>query len=130
MLSYDSGSFCVEAIDITLQDRDAALAEIYHRLEQAQTRMKTHYDKGHQEFEFAIGDYVWVGRPGNKLSPHYYSPFQVLLCIGSVAYQLVLPPSNKIHNVFHVSLHKPFKGVPPSTLHMLPPLMEEQVCST
>lgn len=132
MPSYDLGSFCVETVDITLQDRNTALTEIYHRLEQTQTHMKTHYDKGHQELEFAIGDYVWVrlspyrrlsitGRSSNKLSPYYYSPCQVL-CIGSMAYQLALPPSNKIYNVFHVSLHKPFKGVPPSALHMLPPL--------
>ena len=33
----------------------------------------------------------------------YCGPFEILAKIGLVAYQLALPPTIKVHNVFHVS---------------------------
>ena len=51
-----------------------------------------------------------VGRAlkSRKLTPKFISPYQILKRIGSVAYQIALPPNlSKLHNVFHVSqLHK------------------------
>jgi len=41
-----------------------------------------------------------------KFKPRYGGPFQVLSKVGSVAYQLSLPTSLKVHNLFHVSLLK------------------------
>jgi len=45
-----------------------------------------------------------------KLSPKFYEPYQVLQCIGEVAYKLVLPPMEKIHLDFHVSCLKKVIG--------------------
>ena len=55
-----------------------------------------------------------------KLACHYYGPFQIQECIKKTAYRLRLPVSWHIHNAFHVSLLKPFKGTPPTE-----PLEEE-----
>ncbi|XP_059635855.1 uncharacterized protein LOC132278042 [Cornus florida] len=42
-----------------------------------------------------------------KLSPGFIGPFEILDCVGEVAYRLALPPHlDKVHNVFHVSMRK------------------------
>ena len=38
----------------------------------------------------------------------YYGPFEISAKIGPVAYQLALPPTIKVHNVFHVSILKKY----------------------
>ncbi|MCO5555881.1 hypothetical protein L7F22_009425 [Adiantum nelumboides] len=48
-----------------------------------------------------------------KLAKRYYGPFQILKPINEMAYQLKLPNHWLIHNAFHVSLLKPYKGEPP-----------------
>ncbi|CAA0841592.1 Unknown protein, partial [Striga hermonthica] len=42
-------------------------------------------------------------RAATKLAVRYYDPYQVLKCIGQVAYRLELPESSQIHPVIHVS---------------------------
>ncbi|MCO5609285.1 hypothetical protein L7F22_063511 [Adiantum nelumboides] len=48
-----------------------------------------------------------------KLAKKYYDPFQILKPINEMAYQLKFPNHWLIHNAFHVSLLKPYKGEPP-----------------
>ncbi|MCO5552737.1 hypothetical protein L7F22_006254 [Adiantum nelumboides] len=57
-----------------------------------------------------------------KLAKRYYGPFQILKPINKIAYQLKLPNHWLIHNAFHVSLLKPYKGKPPSEAIMEDPL--------
>jgi len=72
--------------------------------------------KDHRKaMEMTVGDLVWLeGRnlaiAGNKkLSPKRYGPFPISKRIRPMAYQLQLPTSMKIHDVFHVDLLLPYK---------------------
>ena len=52
--------------------------------------------------------------PVVKLAPRFYGPFKVTAKINDLAYTLDLPPHWQIHNAFHISLLRPFKGPIPT----------------
>uniref|UniRef100_M1AIM5 Retrotransposon protein n=1 Tax=Solanum tuberosum TaxID=4113 RepID=M1AIM5_SOLTU len=101
-------------------------------LHKAQERMKYFANHRRTEREFQVGDTVYLKlqpyrqtslamRKNLKLSSKYYGPYLVINRIGLVAYKLALPPSSKVHPVFHVSLLKKKVGsrvVVQSTLPM------------
>src|ERR1700747_2088516 len=65
--------------------------------------------------QYAIGEQVWLKASNlklqhqkTKLVPKRYGPFTVTKEISPVAYQLKLPASWGIHNVFHTSLLSPY----------------------
>ena len=46
---------------------------------------------------------IRFGQKRGKLSPCYIGPFEILECVGKVAYRLALPPMmSGVHNVFHI----------------------------
>src|SRR5882757_1405492 len=66
--------------------------------------------------EFEIGQKVWlegknIKRPYDspKLSPKQYGPFRVVAKISPMAYQLQIPATWQVHDVFHASLLTPYK---------------------
>jgi len=80
---------------------------------------------------FAQGQNIWLDsknlkttHPATKLHPKCYGPFTVTKVISHVAYQLDLPPSWKIHNVFHASLLSPYKETPEHGQNFPEPLPE------
>ena len=55
---------------------------------------------------------VRFGKRG-KLSPRFIGPFKILERVGTIAYQLALPPSmSGVHEVFHVSMLRRFTPDP------------------
>ncbi|CAL8467808.1 g7346 [Coccomyxa elongata] len=115
-----------EAITLTgnLQERMVRAKEF---LEAAQQRQRATVDKGRRPLEFNVGDDVLlstanisfkgVGAP--KLMPRYMGPYKVVKRIGATAYELELAPNMRIHDVFHVSLLKPY--MPGRNVHPPPP---------
>jgi hypothetical protein len=86
--------------------------QIKQNLKVAQDRQKIYAFRKRTPREFKIGDHVYIRvRPRKislrmgacaKMAPRYYGPFEILDRVGPVAYRLVLPPTVKGHNVFHV----------------------------
>ncbi|GKD31962.1 ty3-gypsy retrotransposon protein [Tanacetum coccineum] len=83
--------------------------------------MEMQANRSRREVEFNVGDKVLVKlqpyrqitlarRLSNKLAKRYYGSFEILERVGKVAYCLGLPPTSKIHPVFHVLFFKPFIG--------------------
>ena len=102
----------VPDINQRLKHVDQARQEAQESIKKAQETMV----KGTKFKGFEEGDKVWlegtnIKRPydSKKLSPKRYGPFEVAARISQVAYQLVLPETWEIHNVFHASLLTPFK---------------------
>ncbi|KAJ9519372.1 hypothetical protein QJQ45_023170 [Haematococcus lacustris] len=90
-------------------------------LEKAQRRQKVYADGKRRHATFAPGDMVLLStqnmrghsaQPGvRKLKPRYVGPFEVQYMVGEAAVKLELPQQwSRFHNVFHVSLVKPYRS--------------------
>ena len=97
-----------------MMEDEKQVKEIQDILQLAKSRQKSYYDAKHRQICFEPSEYVYlrvtpmkgVKRYENqgKLPPRYIGPFPVMSKVGTVAYQLELPPElSEIHNVFHVS---------------------------
>ena len=97
---------------------------------QAQQRQKAYADQHRRDLEFPVGDRVLLStkhmrRPGagRCLLPRFIGPHKVAKRVGAVAYELDIPRSMRIHDVFHFSLLKPYRSdgrvqPPPVTIMM------------
>jgi hypothetical protein len=61
-----------------------------------------------------------------KLKPRFYGPYQVIMRVGEVVYELELLEGITIHNTFHVSCLKKALGQQVIASTDLPPLDEEE----
>ncbi|GKB29160.1 putative reverse transcriptase domain-containing protein [Tanacetum coccineum] len=97
-----------------VQETTEKIVQIRERLKTARSRQKSYADKRRKPLEFKVGDRVllkvspWKGvvRFGKKgkLAPRYVGPFEIVECVGPVAYRLKLPQElSCVHNTFHVS---------------------------
>ncbi|GKD97629.1 putative reverse transcriptase domain-containing protein [Tanacetum coccineum] len=97
-----------------VQETTKKIIQIEDRLKTARSRQKRYTDKRRKPLEFKVGDRVllkvspWKGvvRFGKKgkLAPQYVGPFEIVECVGPVAYRLKLPQElSCVHDTFHVS---------------------------
>ena len=99
-----------------------------------QNQQARYYDARHKRVEYNVGDKVWLmssnihtQRPSKKLDWKRLGPYPIVEKIGTQAYRLQLPPSLKVHPVFHVSLLDPYKEseIPGRTQPPPPPVVIE-----
>jgi hypothetical protein len=104
-------------------------------LREAQVKYKKHFDAHVKELPpFKVGDMVWLSRknisttrPSRKLDFRRLGPYKIIKCIGEsqLAFKLELPPTMRIHPVFHGSLLSPYHpNIIPGRTQPPPPPVE------
>ena len=104
------------SVSAYMQERHAIVAHAQKAMEAARQRMAAQVDPHRQELSFQVGDLVSLKTkhlmvstlPSRKLFPKWIGPMRVQRIINSAAYMLELPKTWRAHNVFHVSLLKPY----------------------
>ena len=97
-----------------------------------QQQQKFYADKHRQEVSFEMDQQVLVSTANiklkvpkvRKLLPRWIGPFRIVKRTGVVAYRVQLPNTFKIHDVFHVSLLRPYVA-DGKVQTPLPPIFEE-----
>ena len=116
------------------QDLEAAKAAITA----AQERQARYANTKRQDASFNVGDRVLLSTanlklrtdgPASKFNPRWCGPFVITERIGKVAYRLELPPTMRIHPVFHISLLKSYQATEEDNRPAMrpPPIIGEDV---
>ena len=86
-------------------------------LQAAQSRMVADENRHRRPVTFAVGQQVLLStrnlstqRGQRKLMPKWIGPFPIEAVVNPAAMRLTLPDTYRIHNVFHVSLLKPYRA--------------------
>lgn len=97
---------------------NTAMEQAKKNIKLAQERQSLYANKSRRDITFKKDELVLLStanirneQRAPKLSAKYIGPFRISRVISDVAYELILPPTMKIHNVFHISkLRKFVKG--------------------
>jgi hypothetical protein len=104
----------VEATAEFIERLQAITAEIKAALGSAQERQEQQANRKRRGVTFEVGERVFLStehartdadrtRPSRKLAAKYSGPYKIVEKISDVTYRLDLPPTLRIHPVFHVS---------------------------
>jgi len=102
------------AVDTMIKDIHDTLTSAKQNLAVAQMRQQVDANKKRRHEDFEVGEKVYVSTKNlshlptasRKLAYKYIGPFPIVKKIGDSAYQLSLPASYTMHDVFNVSLLK------------------------
>ncbi|PNX96205.1 Ty3/gypsy retrotransposon protein, partial [Trifolium pratense] len=130
IIDYVAGSAAITDLDDSLQKRQELLNTLKSNLKRSRQKMEDQANKSRKDCTFESGDLVLLRlqpyrqstvqrRVSQKLSQRFFGPFSVRRRIGSVAYELDLPPSTRIHPVIHVSQLRAYHGDNPQA-HFTP----------
>ena len=107
----------VEMKNMTVEWRIRVMNQRREQAIEALNRMAE--QKGVPPAQYRARDQVWLEGKNlkflhqvTKLVPKHYGPFKIIKEISPVAYQLQLPPTWTIHDVFHISLLSPYSKTP------------------
>ena len=138
VLDVALGPVLVPAAQVTADDMHSVLHHAKANLHAAQQRMTAQQNAHRRDVSFAVGDLVRLSAANlslpstmsKKLAAKYLGPFPVQQVVSPVAYKLRLPPSLKVHPVFHISLLQPWHTQPelphPVVLSRPPPVDAEE----
>lgn len=115
--AIDLTNVVVPAAQAHAQDITEAVEHAKAKLREVQERQAQAANRHRRDYQFKVGDKVKLSTVNlnlpstmtKKLVARYLGPFSVERVINPVAYKLKLPPSMKIHPVFHISLLRPWK---------------------
>jgi hypothetical protein len=104
-----------------VEESQRILRAMKQNLQAAQNQQKIYPDRQRVERSFEVGDLVFLWLEPYKQSSlkrsreknlklKFYERYRVIGRGGKVAYELELPKSSKIHNIFHVSCLKKAVG--------------------
>nr|GEV80364.1 putative reverse transcriptase domain-containing protein [Tanacetum cinerariifolium] len=122
-----------------VQETAKKIMQIKERLNTARDRQKSYADKRRKPLESNVGDRVllkvspWKGvvRFGKKgkIAPRHVRPFEIVECVGPVAYRLKLPQElSCIHDTFHVSNLKKYLAEPDSQVPLEEIEIDDNLC--
>ena len=85
-------------------------------LESSQQRQKAYADEKRREVTFNLEDKVLLSTKNivlkkgssRKLLPRFIGPFSIIEEINKVSFKIDLPAGLRMHNVFHISLFRPY----------------------
>ena len=96
--------------------REEAFKHAMDQLSKARDRYKSYADAKRTDPTYKKGDFVLLStvnlnkhQQRRKLYPRFVGPFEIIEEVNDVAFKLDIPSTMPIHDVFHVSLLKPYK---------------------
>ena len=87
-------------------------------LEESAEYMAAYANRSHRAIDVTVGTFAWLStahlclpaKLSHKLASQWAGPFRVLAQVGAVSFCLALPPSWRLHDIFHASQLKPAVG--------------------